>query len=340
MATVKDVAKQAGVSPSTVSIIMNGKGEERKIPDATCQRVQEAARLLGYRPDLNARRLRSGLSHKPVVALFWPVDFRLQILASFINGITKELHMQGVECELTIRTFENDHLDDYTHSLTEDSYSAILIGACSADDLKHLESLNLPMPVILINRESERYSSVGVDNLWIGRKAAELIADKGYQESVLVAAEQRYLQTKRRTNAFLEAAEELGIKIAPEHILRVDGDMAGGASAAVRYLSLERKPKIMFCESDAIAIGAIHAFLRLGVVIPDQLEVLAVSMLGEQDSLYCFPSLSIINLPNERIASQAVRVMLDAMKSKINQPTRQIIECEVIFRDSFRPLPH
>lgn len=336
MATVKDIAKQAGVSATTVSIIMNGRGAERNISPATCKRVREAARLLGYQPDLNARRLRSGHTPKPMVALFWPLDYRLQILSSLINGITKELHAQNVECELVIQTFEDDHLDEYTGGLEENIYSAVFVGACSSNDLQYLETLNLSIPVILINRDSGRYSSVGVDNLWVGRKAAELVAGKGYTESLLVVAEQRFLQTRRRTNAFLEVAAELGIQIPPEYIFSVDGNMAGGADAAVRYLSLKRKPKIMFCESDVLALGAIHSFLRLGVKIPDQLEIFAVSMLGGQETLYCVPSLSVIEIPNEKIAAQAVRLMLDMMKNGIAEPVHQVIACEMIPRDSFQ----
>ena len=76
MATIKELAAYTGLSPSTVSIVLGGKAEERGIPQATCQRVLEAARVLGYRPNLSARRLRDPqASGGLVIAAFWAQDF-------------------------------------------------------------------------------------------------------------------------------------------------------------------------------------------------------------------------------------------------------------------------
>ena len=88
MATIKDVAKAAGVSVTTVSIIINGKAEERKISEATRDRVLETMRELGYQPNLSARRLRNQDSKKPVIAFFWPIDYRTTILTSSVTMIT------------------------------------------------------------------------------------------------------------------------------------------------------------------------------------------------------------------------------------------------------------
>lgn len=87
MATIKDVAKQAGVSVTTVSIIINGKAEERKISAATQERVAEAMRDLGYQPNLSARRLRSQENERPVIAFFWPIG-----LSCFHSGFFLKFH--------------------------------------------------------------------------------------------------------------------------------------------------------------------------------------------------------------------------------------------------------
>lgn len=336
MPTIKDVANQAGVSTATVSIIMNGKAETRKIPESTCQRVWEAARAVGYQPDLRARSLRKGDDQKPIVAFYWPLDYRLPILASFINGISKTLKEDHRECELVIQAFENDRLSEAAHALRQHQYSAAIIGACSEKDLHHLESLKLHIPVVLINRSSEIYSSVEVDNQWIGSKAAQMLFQKGYREAVAVVASERYLQTQRRTNAFLTTAQGLGIQIPPEYILKVTGTMAGGVEAALRYLSLKEKPKVMFCESDSLALGVLNTFQRLGVSVPQDLEVLAISMSGKEETLYAVPSLSVIELPNELLAAHAIRLILQQQVQSNAPPVHQTVACNVILRDSFR----
>lgn len=132
MATIKDVAKQAGVSVTTVSIIINGKAEERKISAATQQRVAEAMRDLGYQPNLSARRLRSQENERPVIAFFWPLDYRVSILASFLNFIQIEIAESGFDCEMMIQTYENDKLEQYGTTFLKNGYSGAIIGACSA----------------------------------------------------------------------------------------------------------------------------------------------------------------------------------------------------------------
>ena len=113
MATIKDVAKQAGVSVTTVSIIINGKSEERKISTATQQRVAAAMRDLAF---------------------FWPLDYRVSIQASFLNFSQIEIAESGFDCEMMIQTYENDKLEQYGSSFLKYGYCVAFIGACSAKD--------------------------------------------------------------------------------------------------------------------------------------------------------------------------------------------------------------
>lgn len=91
MPTIKDVAAAAGVSPTTVSLVMNGRGEQHRIPPETIIRIQNAMRELGYQPNLSARRLRTSAERRPVVAFFWPLDYRANMLGYFLSLIQKAL---------------------------------------------------------------------------------------------------------------------------------------------------------------------------------------------------------------------------------------------------------
>lgn len=115
-----------GVSVTTVSIIINGKAEERKISAATQERVAEAMRDLGYQPNLSARRLRSQENERPVIAFFWPLDYRVSILASFLNFIQIEIAESGFDCEMMIQTYENDKLEQYGTTFLKMATAALL----------------------------------------------------------------------------------------------------------------------------------------------------------------------------------------------------------------------
>ncbi len=136
MSTIKDVAKRAGVSPTTVSIILNGKAEDRKISQATLEKVMNAVRDLDYQPNLSARRLRSNEIKKPSLAFFWPSDHRTNIMATFINYIQEELIAHQYDCELVIQTYQNDHLDEKASIFAKNSYNAMIIGASSLHDVE------------------------------------------------------------------------------------------------------------------------------------------------------------------------------------------------------------
>ena len=146
------MAAEAGVSPTTVSIVMNGRAHEKRIPDATVEKVTAAMRKLGYSPNLTARRLRTSEARKPVLAFYWPLDYRTNMLGSFLSGIKESLAARGYECELVVQTYENDQLEKAAAPILQNNYNGVLVVAASPNDLQSLVSLDPPMPVVLIIR--------------------------------------------------------------------------------------------------------------------------------------------------------------------------------------------
>ena len=110
MPTIKDVAALAGVSFSTVSIIINGKSAERKISLQTQKKVLDAMKELNYKPNISAKKLRN---HRPTItiALFWTTDFRSSMLARFMKGLQdeiKDIQANGDCVEIVIYPYETN----------------------------------------------------------------------------------------------------------------------------------------------------------------------------------------------------------------------------------------
>lgn len=336
MATIKDVAKAAGVSVTTVSIIINGKSGERKISSATQARVQEIMRELGYQPNLSARRLRSQDSKKPVVAVFWPLDYRTNILASFLNSFQLEIAAIDFDCELVVQTYENDRLDQYDASILKNGYSGIIVGACSKKDMEYLENLSPQMPLVLINRYSEHFSTICTDNKAIGLMAAQQIRQCGYTEAAVFASHHSYVATGLRTQAFLDACSQMGLQVLPEHILKCPGTMEGGYQITESYLTLPDKPRAIFCDSDSIALGALRCFHDHKVLFPSDVELLTISMLEPENTAYSIPSLSVIEMPNREIGKAVIDLLHDKISSNSTEPTHLNLEARLILRESFQ----
>lgn len=336
MATIKDVAKAAGVSVTTVSIIINGKSEERKISSATQVRVQEIMRKLGYQPNLSARRLRSQDSKKPVIAIFWPLDYRTNILASFLNSFQLELANIDFDCELVIQTYENDRLDQYDASILKNGYSGIIVGACSRKDLEYLEQLSPQMPLVLINRYSEHFSTICTDNQAIGLMAAQQIRQRGYTEAAVFASQHSYVATGLRTQAFLDACSQMGLQVLPEHIFKCPSTMEGGFLAAEAYLNSPDAPRVVFCDSDSIALGALRSFHNHRIVLPSDAELLTISMLEPEATAYSIPSLSVIEMPNREIGKAVIDLLHDKITNNSSEPTHLNLDARLILRESFQ----
>ena len=336
MATIKDVAKLAGVSVTTVSIIINGRAEERKISPATQKKVQEIMLQLGYQPNLSARRLRYQESKKPVVAFFWPLDYRTSILASLLNALQLEIKSIGFNCELVIQTYENDKLDQYDASILKNGYSGVIVGACSQKDLEYLEHLSPQMPLILINRHSEHFSTVCADNMATGLTAARQIRQAGYTEAAVFASQHSYVATSLRTQAFLDACSQMGIQVLPEHILRGPSTIKGGYELTEEYCQLPDPPKMIFCDSDSIAIGALRAFYDQQIRIPEDVEILSIAMLGPETTAYSIPSLSVIEMPNREMGKIIIDLLYDKIAKNSLEPSHINLETTLILRESFR----
>ena len=165
MATVKDIAKRVGVSATTVSIVLNGKAEDRGITKAAQEKIYQAIRELGYQPNLSARRLRSGADSPAVIAFFWPSDHRTSIPAAYLNTFSERIRELDFSCQVTVQIYDNDKLASLDHVLLNGGFSAVVVGCCSTEDLRHLESLQLSSPVVVIEipGENAQYSEFAGD---------------------------------------------------------------------------------------------------------------------------------------------------------------------------------
>lgn len=336
MITMKDIAKRAGVSGTTVSIILNGKAEERHISPATKDKVLALCAELGYQPNLSARRLRSQEKARPVIAFYWPLDHRTHILASFLTVVQETTSARGFDCEIAIRTYQNDLLQDSIAPLLNNSYTGVLIGAASQKDLDYLESVNPSVPVVLINRHSEKYSTVSIDEEVIGTTIATLFRQKGYMNVTSFIADRAYMATGLRTQAFFRACERIGISILPEYILRTENSISGGVAAAQDYLQMKDAPTAIYCESDIVALGVVSQLQKEGLRFPQDHELICIDMSDPDYTKYFNPPISTIQMDNQQVLESAVDILIHSIEHADLSPQHVTIEPEVHLRSTFQ----
>ncbi|NBJ93979.1 LacI family DNA-binding transcriptional regulator [Parablautia muri] len=313
MATIKDIAAKLGLSPSTVSIVLKGNGDKRKIKKETQQRILEAAKELGYKPNIQAKILRGSLSSKSNISLYWVSDNRIHLLSRFLKGLQTTIIENNYQFQLSIVPYENNHLEDV---LTQESVlatNAIIICNPSETDMEYLENNDFNIPIVLYNRYSKKYSTVTMDDKTIGLLPAQIFAAHGKKHPALLKSPATFSGMNIRTNVFEFQVNEAGM----EHpvSVTVDDTMKGGYLGALTLCGLNSLPDCLFCTSDSIALGALKAFYERGLHIPEQIELISVGSGRPEQEEYCVPSLSVISLPLEDMARECLKILSDSLST-------------------------
>lgn len=335
MATIKDVARLADVSPTTVSIVINGKAKERQISEETSKRIFSAMEALNYRPNMNARRLRSSDETKPTVAFFWPMDHLVHVMSIIINDLLKHIHAKGFACEFVVQTYELDHCEQLAQQIIRNEYDAVIMGCASQEVIDYIDSLQTNCPIIFLNRISAAHSYATTDQQKMMRLTAQAVARKGCHEVGIFTPAHGNYAAERRLRFFMEACQEFDVATPQEYIVEAESTTEDGYHAMETYLAIEGRPRVIFSNSDIIALGALAACNRRGILVPDELEILAIELMDPQFSEYSIPPLTTIAMPTNEMCRHIVEHLIDRLQNKSQRVERIHCEAELRARRSF-----
>jgi LacI family purine nucleotide synthesis repressor len=334
MATIKDVANLAGVSVSTVSVIINNKAEERKISTTTREKVEEAIKQLNYQPSVSARKLRSNESNVYTVGVFWASDFRMSFLSRFMSGLQSEILKLQIPIDIAICPYEPDKLRFEKRLYSLNTYNAVIIANTTDNDNEYINKNPIPIPTVLFNRESEIYHTVGIDNYETGKKAAAHLISTGVKSIVMICQKKSYLAMSRRSIAFYNECIENNINIVENDIIYTEGSIAGGAEAGNDLIKRGNLPDAIFCDSDSIAQGLIYALKEQGIVVPQHIKVMAIGMGNPEFSRFFIPSISVVDIPMEQMAAKCMKIITEVAKHELTSPSHNLYESVLHERES------
>lgn len=330
---MKEIARQAGVSQGTASLVLNGKGDQYRIAAATQERIFEAARQLNYQPNISAKRLRSqGESVVPIIALFWTMDTRWELMGRFLKGVQAAVSKLETEHEIMIQPYVSSRLSEVKSLLTRTRFNGAIIANPTEEDEVYLEASDIPVPIVLFQRDSDKHSTVNVDNDESGRTVAGLLADRGHREAGLLVPNVSSRAVQLRRHGFLEECAARRLQVAESHTVLEDFSEEGGYRGVKRMAEGGCLPSALFCLSDQMAVGALSALHELGIAVPERMEVV-----GHDDfetAKYSIPPLTTIHLPVEEMAASSVRLLADLMSRKASPPLSAQFEHRLVIRQS------
>ena len=333
MATIREISEYTQLSPSTVSIVLSGKAKSRNISEVTSKKVLDAAKELGYTPNISARSLRNN-NTKKYVAVFWANDYRAPLLFEFINGMQKYIEGTTEDIEIVLRLFKPDNLCKAIDSDQLTMYSATVVCTASKVDLDYLETTEFATPIVLYNRYSQKYSNVLLINEDVGAKAAEIFASHGKKRAVIFAAKnsQSYYYEKRMSGFINSFNSTGGITTI---INSADNSIKSAHNTIVDMESAFANSDCVFCLQDLLAISYIN-YLRDKKIadVPASQEVISIGVRDNitYESLHI--PLSIIEIPIEQMGAECMRIVAEKLKGNFYHIESKVMDFSYTARSS------
>lgn len=331
MITIKDIARLANVSHTTVSRALNNSP---LIKESTKRKILEIASQLNYSPNVNAKSLVMQKSH--TIGLF---------LTSISNGTSSSFladTIKGVnslitnEYNLFIRGI--DDYEDYT-SINPQRFDGIILMSQSVSDNSFIyHVLQKQIPLVVLNREVEETSIPNVlsNDTEGARMAVEYLITNGHHDIAIIEGTPSFKSSHMRKEGYLQALMEAGIPIKKEYSIQGNYDMESGSQAMEQLLSLTSPPTAVFCSNDDMAIGAMNTVFARGLSVPNDISIVGFDDIGF--SQYTTPRLTTVKRPVEEISRVGVERLLSLIGRKEEEVERTFMKTELIVRDSVRML--
>lgn len=331
--TSRDVAQRAGVSRTVVSFVLNNRPHSG-IPDATRQRVLQAAAELGYLPNRAARALASGRTRQLAVLVGETRNdaFGDAFLPTLLRGIDAAAREGGYRIlfEYLDETTEQQALTSFRESTSDGMLvwapgqtSGVLDGfvRAGADIMVVGDPGSAPCP------------SVDIDNGAAVRAAVEHLLGHGYRDIALITnVPLSFASSRARLAGYLAALEAADIHPNAGRIVSGDLDEESGRRAIEKILSARPLPRAVFAASDQVAIGALGALQRAGVRVPDEVALVGFDDIPLAASVH--PALSTVRVPASELGRLASRRLIDLIEGRPVKPTRVILPTSFIARRS------
>lgn len=331
MATIREVAKRAGVSYATVSHVIN---DTRFVSQATRDRVLAAMDELNYRPNALARSLRKGKTN--TIGLILP-DSANPFFAEIGRSVEDSAFNLGYSVILC-NTERNPHREQlYVDVLSKKQVDGIIFVATGeqVDSLNFL--LSQEVPVVLIDRDlpNSEVDAVLTDNQQGGYLATQHLIELGHRRIACIAGPSHITPSAERVIGYKQALEEAGLPFDETLVVRGDHHPGSGHHITSALLDLNPRPTAIFALNDLMAIGALHGAAKAGCRIPEDLAIIGFDNIDLTS--FTNPPLTTIAQPKAEIGSLAAKFLAERIKDKTCPPRRIVLPTELIVRESTRP---
>ena len=334
MVTRDDVARQAGVSPSTVSYVINNG--PRSVSDSTKEKVQKAIDDLGYRPNAVARNLRRQRTSSLGLIIPDIINPYFAQVAQGIEAVAFERDFTVVFCHTK---YSLDQELKYLDHLYDERAAGVLWVPATGEFEPAQRLLDYGLPVVLMDRvlEGIHIPAVVADNYRGGYIATEHLLSLGHRRIGCIARPVRLSHSRERVQGYQAALTDAGIEF-DERLVAAGGFRLENGYEAIQYLlDLDDPPTAVFTYNDIMAIGAIRALKERGFDVPRDFSVVGYDDIP--DAAYTCPALTTVRQAKYEMGAKGIELLIKIMDGEDVDPrTEERVDVELIVRETTGPL--
>jgi DNA-binding LacI/PurR family transcriptional regulator len=326
--TLKSVAAHVGLSPGTVSAVLNDAPSSKHIPKTTRERIIAAARKLDYRPNFFAQTLRKQRT------------FTLGVIAheigdgyssSIIAGIEDGVRQRGYFFVTGVHRHDPELFEKYSRLLLQRGAEGII-----TVDFNLAHSLQVPAVAIPGHTENEGVTNIVLDHRHAAELAFKHLVELGHRKIAILRGHPESADSQCRWTAVQEVAQELGLELDPELVVQIlseESTPSLGYPYAQQLIARKRPFTALLAYNDISAIGAMRAFHEAGFRVPTD-----VSVVGFDDipaAAFHYPSLTTVRQPLHRMGELAVETLVARLEGTKEEMEREIaVQPEIVVRES------
>ena len=324
--TLKALAEHVGLTPGTVSAVLNNSRASASVPERTKKRILAAAQELKYRPNFLARSLRVKRT------------YTIGVIAQEIGDVYGAMVISGVEQYLRERNYffltvihrhDPRLLQTYSQLLVSRGVEGII-----TVDTSIAYHPSLPTVAIAGHKRMDRVTNIVLDHRHAALMALQHLVDLGHQRFAFMKGPPSSSDTNARWEAICEVAGEMGIEMTLQFapLTEIGASPEPGYEATKELLAESRCFTALFAYNDLCAIGAIRALDEAGLRVPED-----VSVVGFDDipgASYSRPSLTTVRQPMQEMGQLAARTLLDQIEKRTSYVPEIAVEPKLIVRQS------
>ncbi len=332
--TVKDIARKAGVSHSTVSRALHSNP---LISDDTTQRIQQIASELGYLPSAAARALKTNRSQVLGVILSNVDD---PFFSEILQGIEENVQRSGYSLFIAAGHRDPEREREIAQAMVQHRVDGVIICSTTFSEEQSRQFLQYGVPIVVVNNQAAedfRYS-IYHDDVDGSRQVTHHLIELGHRRIAYIGNSLSGRTTLDRLTGFRQEMDAAGLVVPEQFILEVPGGGAEqGREVVNHFLRLSERPTALVCFNDMMAIGVLKELQNAGLRAPEDISITGFDNIVF--SAYTNPPLTTLDQPKRFIGAEAARLLLELLNKPTDQEqaaqgNERILKGQLLIRES------